>query len=117
MKLELILIFLQKLSCTAMVITLLYTVGFVITLVVTSCDSYMEKELKEVKANFKKSLPFAIIALLVAFIPSPKEILKMRLSLIAIEPSSPENVEKGTAKIEEIAKKLECKYLGCAEEK
>lgn len=58
----------------------------------------------------------AAIALLIAAplmpIPGPENLWELRLSLVKLELSSPENVQKGTEEISRIAKALECKHLG-----
>lgn len=48
-----------------------------------------------------------------AALPSIDDIWRVRISLVKLQLASPNNIEKGTEAIERIAKKLECKYLGC----
>lgn len=65
----------------------------------------------------KKLILPLILCLVLGCIPSVSEIWKVRIGLIKLQLSSPENIAKGVETIEHIGKKLECKYLGCKEEK
>ena len=57
------------------------------------------------------------LALFFSLVPSTDQLFRIRLNLIKFELASPDNVKKGTEEIANIAKKLECKYLGCEETK
>lgn len=66
----------------------------------------------------KKKVLCALGALvLFSSIPSMDQVWKMRISLIKFHLASPENINKAGSEIERIAKKLECKYIGCEGEK
>ena len=58
-----------------------------------------------------------IIFLPLTLIPNTDTLWKARIGLIKLSLASPENITKGTEEIGRIAKKLECKYIGCQEEK
>lgn len=75
--------------------------------------------IKEVYASlaFKKALPAFFISIALACIPSVNDIWKVRIGLIKLQLASPENIQKGAEEITRIGKKLECRYLGCDEEK
>ncbi len=53
----------------------------------------------------------------VACLPSANDLWRARIALLKYEIAAPENVKSGAAEIERIARKLECKYLGCDEKK
>jgi hypothetical protein len=63
----------------------------------------------------------AVVALgcgaVLAAIPDVNDLWRARIALVKLELASPENVQKGTEEIARIARRLECKYLGCEEEK
>lgn len=59
------------------------------------------------------SITLFILTLFIAIAPSPFDLWKIRISLIKLELSSPENVKSSVEEISRIGKKLECKYLGC----
>lgn len=63
--------------------------------------------------------PFIIAALIMPFalVPSIDQVWKIRIGLIKLQLASPDNIQKGAEVIERIGHKLECKYLGCKEEK
>jgi hypothetical protein len=66
---------------------------------------------------FKKAaIATAIFAALTA-IPDVNDLWRARIALVKLELASTENVQKGTEEIARIARRLECKYLGCKEEK
>jgi hypothetical protein len=50
-------------------------------------------------------------------IPSVDDLWKVRIGLIKLELASPENLKGAAEVIERIGRKLECKYIGCDEEK
>lgn len=52
-----------------------------------------------------------------ACVPNVEDLWKIRIGMIKLQLASPQNVEKGAAEIIRIGKKLECRYLGCEEEK
>jgi len=64
-----------------------------------------------------KLLPLTFVVSLVICIPSIEDLWKVRIGLIKLELASPENIEKGADEIARIAKRLECKYLGCEDKK
>jgi len=73
-------------------------------------DEKMKKGAKFCMVAFLLAVPFACI-------PTISDLWTVRISLIKYQLAAPQNVSKGIAKIEEIGRKLECKYLGCEEEK
>jgi hypothetical protein len=69
------------------------------------------------KRFFKRAAIVASISCMVSAFPDVDDIWRARITLVKMELSSPENVQKGAEEIERIAQHLECKYLGCEEEK
>lgn len=57
------------------------------------------------------------LAIIPACVPNVDDLWKIRIGMIKLQLASPQNVEKGAAEIIRIGKKLECRYLGCDEEK
>lgn len=79
----------------------------------TECDKTKIKKFKSINLKIYLSLPFLCLILI---IPSSSDLVKVRLNLIKYELTSPENINKGINFIEELSKKLECKYLGCSKD-
>lgn len=78
----------------------------------------------EFNLEIKTIKPFVIkyvIAILffgaIACVPSVDDLWRVRIGLIKLQLASPENIQKGADVIERVAKKLECKYVGCEEKK
>ena len=69
------------------------------------------------KALFKRAVITAGICAVLAAIPDVNDLWRARIARIKLELASPENVQKGTEEIARIARRLECKHLGCEEEK
>lgn len=124
MRTEFLLATLQRVGCVlgAMsgIATVLLTVGTILTFIFWTA-SYDAKEKAEtwswhiyVRAYLFVVLPICII---VNSIPTVDDLWKVRISLIKLELASPQNIEKGSEEIARIAKKLECKYIGCEEKK
>lgn len=65
----------------------------------------------------KKTLIASIVGSLFACIPDVNDLWKVRISLIKYELSSKENIQQAAETIERIGTKLECKYLGCEDNK
>ena len=74
-----------------------------------------ERNAQEAKQRFFKVIKWAPI-LVITIIPSINDLWEIRISLIKYQLASPQNVQKGAEEIGRIAKKLECKYLGCDNE-
>lgn len=68
-------------------------------------------------ASVRWLLPAFGFFFVLSMIPTTDQMFHIRLNLIKFELASPDNVRKGTEEIANIAKKLECKYLGCEEPK
>jgi hypothetical protein len=110
--LEIVLAVLQNLSCIACVagvilsffVVLFYAMGFS-----DGCE--------ELKANARRLVKPLIVCIVIAVIPSPNDLWKVRVALIKLQLASPENIESGVKRINEISKELECKYLAHCEEK
>lgn len=60
---------------------------------------------------------FLPLSILIALLPTPEQMWKIRLAIVKFELASPENVSKGVDAIERIAHALECKYLKCDDKK
>lgn len=89
---------------------------------VYSWDDENQKKIKENKRSrslrLARNLCVCAFALgIVACIPSVDQLWKVRIALIKYQLASPKNIERGSEEIARIAKKLECKYLGCDEDK
>lgn len=112
MKLELALAFLNNIK------TLLGIATFLVSTVmfIAIASSWMNKQDLPFKIK-KRYVAIYVIILCVLCIPDLNELWKVRISLIKLELSSPENIAKGVETIERIGTKLECKYLGCEEKK
>lgn len=66
---------------------------------------------------FWKNLSILLISLCVLSVPTVDTLWKVRIGLIKLSLASPTNIEKGSEVIERIGHKLECKYLGCKDDK
>lgn len=78
------------------------------------------KEEREIITAWKiwwRILIFGVISLMVGSLPKIEDLWKVRVGLIKLELASPENIKKGSDAIERVAKRLECRYIGCDEEK
>ena len=69
------------------------------------------------KRLFKRAAIATVLFAVLTAIPNVDDLWQARIALLKLELASPENVQKGTEEIARIARKLECKYLGCEEEK
>jgi len=65
----------------------------------------------------KKAAIAAAILAAFAAIPDVDDLWRARIALVKLELAAPENAQKGAEEIVRIARRLECKYLGCEEEK
>lgn len=72
---------------------------------------------KDMWRLYRKCVVGVIFASLIAVLPGVDDLWKVRIGLIKLQLSSPENIQKGADVIERLGKKLECKYLGCTENK
>jgi hypothetical protein len=66
---------------------------------------------------FKRIGIVACISCMFSIFPDADDIWRARIALVKLELASPENAQKGAEEVARIARKLECKYLGCEEEK
>lgn len=65
----------------------------------------------------KKIFITTLLCGLICVVPDVDDLWRIRISLIKLELSSKENIQKASETIERIGTKLECKYLGCEEKK
>lgn len=116
MKLEILLAAFENISCGMKVVFGLITIlslfiGFFL---------YEDGSSNEKKTG-KKLLIISLISLILCTffiaVPSIDDVWKVRIGLIKLELANKENISKATETIERIGAKLECKYLGCKEEK
>lgn len=91
--------------------------GTVVYYLIAWSEDADEKTLKTCKSVLKIFLPLTVLLSFVCCLPSVEDLWKVRLGLLKLELANPANVQKGAEEISRIAKKLECKYLGCEEEK
>jgi hypothetical protein len=127
MKLEIALSILGNISGIACALSATVLIGLLILTVYTITNSDPDPECKydmrdwnKIKAMWRiviQMSPAFIFIFLLALIPSVDDLWKVRIGLIKLELASPENIQKSTDEITRIAKKLECKYLGCEKEK
>lgn len=96
---------------TKTICAILVTLYFVVVVSIFVTVGPSGDDLKKGLSRAFKLLPIVIVLFMGTIIPSPKDLLKIRLGLIGFELVSPENVKKGSDEIEKIIKKLECKYL------
>jgi len=126
MELEILLTILGKISnaCTAGAILSLITLVFSVIVYGIAATAGCGKNEKEChcgcgRANkigkflFKCAIAPLIIFGLLSAVPTIDDIWKTRIALIKFRLASPENVNKGVDEIARIARKLECKYIGC----
>lgn len=71
---------------------------------------------KTLWSNWRKLVGITAVLSLFVCIPTMDDIWRVRIALIKFELASPETVKKGADEIARLVQKLECKYLGCAEE-
>ena len=69
------------------------------------------------KRLFKKAVGATVILAALTAIPDVNDLWRARIALVKLELASSENIQKSTEEIARIARRLECKYLGCKEEK
>jgi hypothetical protein len=69
------------------------------------------------KRFFKRAAIAACISTMFSALPDADDIWRARIALVKLELAAPENAQKGAEEIVRIARRLECKYLGCEEEK
>jgi len=118
-KLDFVLALLQNFKCIAEAVLVIATVGGCAALFFAGMESLGDggESCKKTLGVLKKVAPWLIPFVLIALVPSIDDIWKVRIGLIKLQLSSPENIAKGTEEITRIARKLECEYLGCKEEK
>lgn len=123
--LELFLAMHENLSVVYKVGSFCGVLGFVFSSIALCHAETPKEDSAEYKKNEYQSLKkvqllfgtIALPCLLLAAIPSVDELLKIRIALIKYELASGENISRATDVIERIGEKLECKYLGCEENK
>ena len=119
MKFELFLAYMEHLTCVALIFLIAYAIAWIVCLI-NKLIAYPEVEIIKADAFYDKmmkTLPLGFCLIFLVMTPSINDLYKIRLGLLKYELTSPENVSKGTAEIQRIAHKLECKYLGCNEKK
>lgn len=109
---EFLLALIENISVASQVILVFGTI--VVALISFGC--FLEMGQPPTK-HWRRLSPWAILLICLSIIPHPEQLWKVRISLIKYQLASPENIQQGAAAITEIAKKLECKYLGCEEKK
>jgi hypothetical protein len=120
MKTELLLGLLMNVSSvSAFFATLagLALIVFTVFFITGKSDKSAEGALLIGKKGLKITLPIFVITLSLGLIPTVDQMFKIRIGLLKLELTNKENVQVGVDEIGKIAKKLECKYLGCEEKK
>ncbi len=120
---EVLIVVLMKVKDAAAVLSVILGTSLVFTipmLIGNTRSGYVSIEAKEFAKKLLKQIktiyiPVWVFLLLFSFIPSVEDLWKVRISLLKYQLASPENIEKGAEEIGRLAKKLECKYLGCEE--
>lgn len=116
MKYDILFAFLHNFSCTIRGVTFICGIVAPVILIICLAEAYGEEEEKKARERFK--LLWALVPLaLLSVVPTLEDLTKIRIEMIKYQLVSPENVTKTTDEIKRIAEKLECKYLGCKEEK
>lgn len=103
---------LQAQRPASVVLVLLLAVAFILFCSYSELDD--DSQTKVNKIAFKLGLVITVLGI-VTLVPSPKELLKVRIGLIGYQLTSPENVKKTGSELNRLLKKLECKHLGCEE--
>lgn len=107
---EILLALVQNVSCLTQVIAVFCGILGVV--------SWVFCKTEDIKTPVPRHLLIvAIIALPFAVFPTIEDLVKVRISLIKYHLAEASNIQGGIETIERIGKKLECKYLGCDEEK
>ena len=75
-------------------------------------ENSSEREAALGRSLMAKFIPAAIVCIVLATIPGPESMWKVRVGLMKLELASPENVKAVGGHVEEIVKALECKHLG-----
>lgn len=115
---ELVFAFLENFSWVAIWIALLTGVAL---LAFIFSDFFADLEGLNVLPKIRKMrnrliLPF-MISIILACVPNSKDLWRVRIDLLKFGLASPENISKASGEIERIGHKLECKYVGCEENK
>lgn len=84
-------------------------VGAVVFYIIGGADS---AEWKAGVPRFKQLAVFTFVTMMLTTIPTIDDLWKVRVGLLKLELSSPENVKAAGGHLEEIVKALECKHLG-----
>lgn len=116
---ELILAFATNLKEVAIIVAIatgvVYAAGTVFFTLLG--EDIPEGEVKAIKPRLRFARNVCAACAIIACIPSVNDLWKVRIGLIKYHLASPDNVQKASEKILEIGHKLECKYIGCDEEK
>lgn len=118
MKLEILIGLMQNFSFMAGLVIICWVVAVVFSFIGRSVtfDERDKKQADQVMKGVLSKWPFILPLLLLCCMPRVDDLWKIRISLIKLELSSPENLNKASVDIERIGHKLECKYLGCDKE-
>lgn len=121
MKINLLWAFIENIRIPLLAIGIIgLVIGFISCCFKQDTGGHNDDEKKETSKwwkNYFKIIPFFLFLCLLSGLPSVEDLWKVRIGLIKLELASPENLSKSSEVIERIGKKLECKYLGCEEEK
>lgn len=112
-KIEILMLIFNKIRILGFMFLLFYLV-LILMMPILIDDPVVREHLIK---NRKKLILFFVVCLCFSLLPSTEDIWKVRIGLIKFQLASPENIKKGTDEIAVIAKKLECKYLGCEDSK
>jgi len=75
------------------------------------------KEVKLWLSHVRKLLILMWVTLIpLSLIPNSKQLFKTRINLLKFHIAAPENISKGVDEIQRVARKLECKYIGCEDD-
>ena len=99
----------KAIGCGIIVLSLIS----LLVLIICYFDCWEKGKQPTLSKLIKVSISFLFIGALISIMPTKKTFIESRLAVIKLSLMEEKNITKAVDKIDEIAKKLECKYLGC----
>lgn len=113
---EILFLILSKISMVGIAVSIISSIALVFSPIIG--DSIRDDEKMPIFYKWiKRILVFLCVGILLAALPSIDDLWKVRIGLIKYQLASPENISKGVDEINRISKLLECKYIGCDDDK
>lgn len=113
---EFLLAMMGNLKIFFVLVATLSLVGFLLTFPLADLTGCNATEKAAIRWRFRL-VWIGLATGLLGCLPSVNQLWEVRIAMVKFELASPENVGKTVDEIGRIGKKLECKYLGCQEEK